>query len=126
MVEFSQSRLDAVFHALADPTRREMLRSLAAGQRSVGELAEPHPISLAAASKHVKALERAGLIERTVQGRNHLCRLLPQPLGEAHAWLGFYARFWSERLDALERALAKRPADCRPDGRHTPSRRRRR
>jgi len=94
--------LDSVFHALADPTRRAMVRGLATGERTVGELAAPHPISLAAASKHVKVLERAGLVQRTVQGRRHVCRLEPAPLAAATEHLRHYERFWNDRLDALE------------------------
>jgi len=108
MVDHHTIRLDRVFRALADPTRRHMLRSLASRERTVGELAEPHRISLAAASKHIKALERAGLVRRTVQGRTHFCRLDPRPLAGAHDWLVFYRRFWSERLGALE-ALLRHP-----------------
>jgi DNA-binding transcriptional ArsR family regulator len=95
-------QLDAVFHALADPTRRAMVRTLAERDQTVGELAAPHPISLAAASKHVKVLERAGLVRRTVQGRRHVCRLEPRPLAAATEHLRFYERFWNARLDALE------------------------
>src|SRR4051794_20029244 len=102
MVEQSSEPLDAVFHALADPTRRAMLHSLGTGERTVSELASPFRMSLAAASKHVKTLERAGLVRRTIQGRTHVCRLDPKPLAEAQAWFRFYERFWSGRLDALE------------------------
>lgn len=105
MVEHESIQLNAVFHALGDPTRRRMLRELALEARTVGQLAEPFSMSLAAASKHIKALERAGLIRREVRGRTHLCRLEPGPLVEAHQWLDFYTRFWSDRLDALERLL---------------------
>ena len=105
MVELHPERLDAVFQALADPTRRAMLRQLADGERSVGELAAPHRMSFAGASKHVKALERAGLVHRTVRGRTHVCRLSPEPLADANEWLRFYRRFWSERLGALEQML---------------------
>jgi len=105
MVELSTPRLDSVFHALGDPTRRRMLRELARGERTVGQLAEPFAISLAAASKHIKALEHAGLIRREVRGRTHLCRLEPGPLASAHEWLGFYEHFWTDRLDVLERLL---------------------
>ena len=87
-----------------------MLRALAEGERSVGELAKPFDISLAAASKHIKALENAGLIRREVRGRTHLCRLEPGPLAGAHAWLRFYERFWTERLDVLERLLREEDA----------------
>jgi len=108
MVNHSADRLDRVLRALADPTRRQMLRSLASRERTVGELAEPHRISLAAASKHIKSLERAGLVRRTVQGRTHFCRLDPKPLAGVQDWLSFYERFWNERLDALE-ALLRHP-----------------
>lgn len=108
--------MDAVFHALADATRRRMLHDLAGGERTVGQLAAPFAISLAAASKHIKALERAGLIRREVRGRTHLCRLDPGPLADAHAWLGFYERFWTDRLDALDRVL--RAEDATPPHDH--------
>ena len=105
MVELEAPRLDAVFHALGDATRRRMLRDLAVGQRSVGELAAPFDMSLAAASKHIKVLESAGLIRREIRWRTHVCRLEPGPLARAHEWLGFYERFWNDRLDDLERLL---------------------
>ena len=114
MVELQAPQLNSVFHALGDATRRRMLRELALGERSVGELAEPFAISLAAASKHIKALENAGLIRREVRGRTHLCRLDPGPLASAHQWLSFYERFWTERLDVLERLLRKRTNANRP------------
>lgn len=109
--------MDAVFHALGDATRRQMIRDLATGERTVSQLAAPYAMSLAAASKHIKTLENAGLIRRDVRGRTHLCRLEPGPLASAHAWLGFYQRFWTERLDILERLL--READGAED--HPPS-----
>jgi DNA-binding transcriptional ArsR family regulator len=102
MVEQHPQRLDAVFHALADPTRRKMLRNLAGQERTVSELAAPFQMSLAAASKHIKVLERAGLVRRSVMGRTHTCRLNAKPLAAAGKWLSFYERFWDERLDALE------------------------
>lgn len=102
MVEQPPHHLDSVFHALADPTRRRMLRNLAARERTVSELAAPFQMSLAAASKHVKVLERAGLVRRAVLGRTHTCRLNAKPLAAAQRWLDFYGRFWGERLDALE------------------------
>lgn len=105
MVEQETSPLNAIFHALGDATRRHMLRELAKGERTVSELAQPFAISLAATSKHIKVLESAGLIRREVRGRTHLCRLAPEPLATAHEWLGFYERFWTSRLDALERLL---------------------
>src|SRR6266404_9931596 len=105
MVELETPQLNSIFHALGDATRRSMLRELAAGERTVSQLAEPFSISLAAASKHIKALESAGLIRREVRGRTHLCRLEAGPLASAHEWLGFYERFWTDRLDALEQLL---------------------
>ena len=84
MVEHSASELDAVFHALGDATRRRMLRELSRGERTVSQLAEPFDMSLAAASKHIKALENAGLIHREVRGRTHMCRLAPAPLALRH------------------------------------------
>jgi len=107
--------LDSVFHALGDATRRRMLRDLAEGERTVGQLAEPFSMSLAAASKHIKALESAGLIRREVRGRTHLCRLAPGPLAAAHRWLSFYERFWTGRLDELERLLREEDA-AKPQG----------
>lgn len=105
MVEIKASQLDAVFHALGDPTRRGMLARLAGGERTVGELAAPFDMSLAAASKHIKALENAGLVRRTVTGRTHRCRLEARPLAEAHRWLSIYEKFWNSRLDVLEDLL---------------------
>lgn len=116
MVESGTAPLDAVFHALGDPTRRAMLRRLAAGERTVGELAEPFAMSLAAASKHVKVLEAAGLIRREVRWRTHICRLDPGPLAAAQDWLGFYERFWTDRLDALDRLLRAEEAAAKPKG----------
>ena len=97
--------LDRVFRALGDPTRRAMLRRLARQEHTVGELAEPFRMSLAAASKHVKTLERAGLVRRTVRGRTHFCQINPQPLAEADEWLHSYERLWTRRLAALEAML---------------------
>ena len=114
MVEQQTQTLDAVFHALGDPTRRRMIRELAAGERTVTQLAAPFSMSLAAASKHVKALESAGLIRREIRGRTHVCRLDPGPLAGAHEWLRFYERFWTGRLDALERLLREEDARTAP------------
>ena len=106
MIEYQPQHLDRVFQALADPTRRAMLADLSQRERSVGELAAPHRISLAAASKHIKTLERAGLVKRTVLGRTHRCALDAAPLADADAWLRRYAAFWNTRLDALQALLA--------------------
>ena len=105
MVERVATRLDDVFHALSDTTRRRMLRDLSSGERTVSELARPFDMSLAAASKHIKALESAGLLRREIRGRTHVCRLEPGPLATAHEWLRFYEAFWNHRLDALEKLL---------------------
>lgn len=123
MVEQKIAQLDSVFHALGDATRRRMLRELARSERTVGELAQPFAISLAAASKHIKALENAGLIEREVLGRTHVCRLNPKPLANAHEWLSFYRQFWTDRLDALERLL--RTEDSSKPATRTSTRKRR-
>jgi DNA-binding transcriptional ArsR family regulator len=97
--------LDEVFHALAHSARRDMLRRLAAGEQTVGQLAAPLTMSLAAASKHVKVLELAGLLDRRVAGREHVCALAPGPLAAVSEWLGFYERFWNQRLDNLDAML---------------------
>lgn len=105
MVELQAERLDDIFHALSDRTRRAMLRALAGGERSIGELATPFDMSFAGASKHVKVLEDAGLVRREVRGRRHVCRLDALKLAEAEAWLRYYERFWTSRLDVLEDLL---------------------
>jgi DNA-binding transcriptional ArsR family regulator len=97
--------MDEIFHALSDGTRRAMLRDLAHGERTVGALAEPYPMTLAAASKHIRVLEKAGLVRREVRWRTHTCRLNAAPLKRAMDELAFYERFWTERLDTLERLL---------------------
>ncbi|HEY1917481.1 MAG TPA: metalloregulator ArsR/SmtB family transcription factor [Streptosporangiaceae bacterium] len=94
--------MDAVFHALASQPRRDMVARLSAGPLTVGQLAAPLAMSLAAAAKHVQVLERAGLIDRTIDGRRHICRLEAGPLAAAQAWLAFYEQHWRDRLDALE------------------------
>ena len=117
--------LDQVYGAIADPTRRAILGVLAEGEVNVGSLAERFPISLNGVSKHVKALERAGLVERTVQGREHRLRLNAEPLREASMWLEHYRTFWDTRLAALEALLLKKERgagseqaeDPREDGR---------
>jgi DNA-binding transcriptional ArsR family regulator len=110
MVELKTPQMDSIFHALGDATRRQMLRDLSRGEHTVSELAKPFAMSLAAASKHIKVLEGAGLIRREVKGRTHVCRLEPGPLASAHEWLSFYERFWSNRLDVLDRLLREEDA----------------
>ena len=97
-----------------------MLGELATGERTVGQLAGPFAISLAAASKHIKALENAGLIRREVRGRTHLCRLDPGPLAGAHRWLSFYERFWTTVWTCSNGSSARRTHEKPP----TPKRRR--
>ena len=103
MVEYSNRKLDLVFTAVADPTRRAILTALAEKPATVTEIAKPYPTSLNAISKHLKTLERAGLIRRQVIGREHHCSLRAQPLHDAMAWIEHYRAFWEVRLDALER-----------------------
>ena len=97
--------LDGVFHALSDPTRRAMIRTLVDGERKIGDLAAPFDMSFAAASKHVRVLEAAGLVRRRIEGRNHLCQLETAPLAAATDWLSFYERLWTDKFDALEALL---------------------
>jgi len=97
-----EQRLDTTFQALADPTRRGMLASLALGEKSIGELAEPFAMTFAGASKHVKVLEDAGLISRRKAGRTHLISIDAKPLEEAERWLRQWEKFWSVRLDRLQ------------------------
>jgi len=110
-----ENRLDATFQALSDPTRRGMLASLALGERSIGELGEPFAMSFAGASKHVKVLESAGLIERRKAGRQQICTLRAEPLAEAERWLKQWEQFWTVRLDRLE-ALIERDNKEKPHG----------
>jgi DNA-binding transcriptional ArsR family regulator len=100
-----QAELDRTFGALSDPTRRAIVATLADGERTIGELAAPLPMSLVAVSKHISVLERAGLLTRTRVGRAQVCRLVPGPLGDAAGWLDGYRQFWTARVDSLERYL---------------------
>jgi DNA-binding transcriptional ArsR family regulator len=103
-----ERRLDTTFQALADPTRRGMLASLALGDQSIGELAEPYRMSFAGAAKHVKVLESAGLVARRKAGRQQICSLNAAPLAEAEQWLRQWEKFWTVRLDRLEAALERK------------------
>ncbi len=100
-------RLSTTFAALADPTRRAILARLSRSEATVGDLARPFDISLPAVSRHLKVLERAGLIGREVDAQWRLCRLKGRPLREAHGWLERYRRFWEESLDRLAEYLEK-------------------
>jgi len=104
-----ERNLDHIYGAIADPTRRAILAMLAGGEVNVGDVAGQFPISFNGISKHVKVLERAGLIERTVVGREHRLRLNPKPLRDAAQWLDHYREFWEMRLDALEAFLTGQP-----------------
>ena len=100
-----EAELDQVFGALADPTRRSIIATLARGERTISELAAPLPMSLVAVSKHVSVLERAGLLTRTRADRAQVCTLVAAPLAPAARWLDSYQAFWTSRLDELERHL---------------------
>jgi DNA-binding transcriptional ArsR family regulator len=113
MLNHMVERLDATFHALADATRRGMLAQLALGEKSIGELAKPHAMTFAGAAKHVKVLEKAGLLSRRKVGRTQLCSLKAAPLGEADAWLRQWQTFWSTRLDRLEALIQADNGDRR-------------
>lgn len=104
MVE-SSIALDTIFHSLADPTRRAILRDVSRGERPVGELARPYSMSLAAVSKHLDVLERAGLICRTRRGTSRMVRLNADRLRAAQDWLAYYENFWSGALDRLQTQL---------------------
>lgn len=97
----SEEHLDLVFRALGDRTRRELLSQLAEGPAMVTELAQPFDMSLPAVGKHLRVLEKAGLVRRTIDGRVHRCSLNALPLRNAGQWLANYQRFWDETLDAL-------------------------
>jgi len=107
MVECSQL-LDRTLGAIADPTRRAILARLARGEARVTDLAEPFELSLNAVSKHLRVLERAGLLRREVRGREHLLSLEARPLREAAEWISAYQAFWENRLDALDAFLRRK------------------
>ena len=107
-------RLDRVYGAIADPTRRAILATLAGGEVTVGRLAAQFPMTFNAVSKHVKVLEHAGLLRRRVQGREHHLRLDPRPLRDAAGWLEHYREFWELRLDAPEALLTGAAAGGEP------------
>lgn len=102
MGEYQSTRLDGVFNALCDPTRRAILARLTGANARVTDIAANFPISLNSISKHIRMLERAGLVRRSVNGRDHLLSLNAAPLSEAAAWIEHYRRFWESRLAALD------------------------
>jgi DNA-binding transcriptional ArsR family regulator len=99
----SEDRLDAILHALSDRTRRALLKRLAAGPAPVGELAKPIALTRVAVSKHLRVLENARLVSRTIDGRVHRCALRSEPLEELERWLAGYRLFWTDKLEALAR-----------------------
>jgi DNA-binding transcriptional ArsR family regulator len=110
-------RLSITLSALADPTRRAILARLARGETSVGELARPFDMTLPAISKHLKVLERAGLIARGREAQRRPCRLEAAPLREVSQWVADYRQFWEHRLDRLEAYLSKAQAKGKSHGR---------
>ncbi len=113
MVEYSRDQLSQVLAAVADPTRRAIVATLARGPATISEIAKPFPVSFNAVSKHMMVLERAGLVEREVRGRERVCRLRPRGLRRANAWLEQYRQFWEDRLDALENYVASKAKERR-------------
>jgi DNA-binding transcriptional ArsR family regulator len=107
MVEYRSKVLDRTFGALADPTRRRILAQLAKGEECVTNLARPHAMSLAAVSKHLIVLEKAGLVKRQRDGRVHTLALEAKPMQEARAWLDRYRQFWEANLEQFEKYLDK-------------------
>jgi DNA-binding transcriptional ArsR family regulator len=107
-------RLDATFIALADPTRRAIIARLASGEASVTELAQPFAMSQPAISKHLKVLERAGLISRGRDGQRRPCRIEAKSLADASAWLETYRRFWEGNFQRLDALLDTMQADRKP------------
>lgn len=120
MVYQEPAQLDRLFHALSDPTRRAMLQALTEDEQKIGDLAKPFAMSFAAASKHVRVLEGAGLVSRRIEGRAHICRIEPAPFAAIDEWLAFYARFWSGRLDTLEALLQAGNAPAAPTRKENP------
>ncbi len=108
MGEYNHSRLDALFGAVADPTRRAILARLAISDARVTDVASEFPISLNSVSKHVRMLERARLVRRTVLGRDHVLSLNAAPLVEAAEWIAHYRGFWEDRLAALDSFVTKK------------------
>ena len=106
----SSHQLDALFGSVADPTRRAILARLKSSDARVTEVADDFPISLNSISKHIKILERAGLVRREVIGRDHFLSLNAAPLAEAAAWIDHYSTFWEDRLAALESFVKNKPS----------------
>ncbi|MBI3073560.1 MAG: metalloregulator ArsR/SmtB family transcription factor [Deltaproteobacteria bacterium] len=109
MVNYNQRHLDLAFGALSHPIRRGILARLATGEATVSELGKPYKVSAPAISKHMRILEKAGLLSRKKEGREHHCRLEEKRIREAQLWIEHHRKFWNERLDALERFLKENP-----------------
>ena len=109
--EIVDDRLDRVFGALANRTRRRLMADLERGPANITELADPHSMSLPAVSKHLRVLERAGLVTRNVDGRVHRCALNAGPLRSAGEWIDAYRVFWDETLEALARHVEDKRED---------------
>jgi DNA-binding transcriptional ArsR family regulator len=116
MVENESQQLDLIFHALADGTRRQLLKMLAQREFTIGELAEPFQISLNAVSKHIKVLEEAGLLTRTKDGRIHRCAMNAAPLAAAQDVIRYYQQFWESRFRALDQYLQQSVQEVKVEG----------
>ena len=99
--------LDQVFMALADGTRREIVQMLSKGEKTMSQLSEPFAMSMAAVSKHVKVLEKSGLLKRRIEGRTHYLMLVPEQLTGALDWISVYRYFWTQRLDELDKLISE-------------------
>ena len=119
MVLDRSPRLDAVFHALAHPARRAIIRQLSGGERNLSELAAPLKMTFPAATKHVRVLEHAKLVRRRVAGRQHFCRLEPAPLKEATLWTESFRQHWEARFQALDSLLDEMKSEEQPRSRPT-------
>ena len=119
MVLDRSPRLDAVFHALAHPARRAIIRQLSGGERNLSELAAPLKMTFPAATKHVRVLEHAKLVRRRVAGRQHFCRLEAAPLKEATLWTESFREHWEVRFEALDSLLEEMIAEEQPGSRRT-------
>jgi DNA-binding transcriptional ArsR family regulator len=116
MVKHSEALLDDTFAALADPTRRAILKRLTKGPAPMGDLARPFDMSWPAITKHIKVLERAKLVRREQDGRVHRMHFQEKPLRDARAWIDKYTKFWEGRFDALEKFLEDTAEDASPKG----------
>lgn len=105
MVNYTENELNTIFSALSDPTRRAMLSRLINEDMSVADLSQPFAMTKPAITKHLKVLEKAGLLSRTIEGRVHRCRIKPEPLKAVSQWVSFYEQFWNKKLDALDSYL---------------------